>query len=533
MVTWRRGLLGLLMVLGLALVLTPSVLVGINTFDEGFIASGAMLILRGQLPMRDFFVIYGPGQYYLQAALYGLFGEDLLVSRLAHVLTLGGIGLLVVGCVRTLLPAARWGVPALTLLLFLCGSAVHMPNSGYAAVPALALLLGACLAWSHGMAQGRSGLLVLASVLVGLTGVLRWDFGVFGFVALVGAGLLGRPRQLRRHLGFALPGLVLCLSLFLPFVVLGGIDRWLEEVLLFHIREFATWRGKPFWGPALDEMQQIVAHRDRWRGAALWLQMLMMALPWLLVPLGAGLAWLRLWRGQGQQADWLALSLSLTALCLLNQVRVRAGLPQGYPAFVAALPLLPYVLQQVAAGPHPAWRTGLAAVLVLPLGLMPLYAWYNQYSGLARDARQVPGFERASLVLAQGDGHARMLLDYAALVQQTRALLPSQQALYSGVQDHSRLFVNDAMLYFLANRQATTRWVEMEPGLSNSAKGQQELVHALEQRRAPVLVLLRATSNEANATARSNGLTLLDDYVAQRYRETIRYEDYSILQRRE
>jgi hypothetical protein len=261
--------------------------------------------------------------------------------------------------------------------------------------------------------------------------------------------------------------------------------------------------------------------------------MLMMALPWLLVPLGAGLAWLRLWRGQGQQADWLALSLSLTALCLLNQVRVRAGLPQGYPAFVAALPLLPYVLQQVAARPHPAWRTGLAAVLALPLGLMPLYAWYNQYSGLARDARQVPGFERASLVLAQGDGHARMLLDYAALVQQTRALLPSQQALYSGVQDHSRLFVNDAMLYFLADRQATTRWVEMEPGLSNSAKGQQELVHALEQRRAPVLVLLRATSNEANATARSNGLTLLDDYVAQRYRETIRYEDYSILQRRE
>lgn len=533
MMTWRRGLLGLLMVLGLAFVLTPSVLVGINTFDEGFIASGAMLILRGELPMRDFFVIYGPGQYYAQALLYALFGEDLLVSRIAHAITLGGIGLLVVGSVRSLLPTARWTAPALTLLLFLSGSAVHMPNSGYAAVPALALLLWACQAWSRGMAQDRSDLLVWAYLLVGLTGLLRWDFGVFGFVALIGAGLLGHPRQLPRHLKCALPGLALCLSLFLPFVILGGMGRWLDEVLLFHVREFATWRGKPFWGPALEEMQQLVVHRDRWRGASLWLQMLMMAMPWLLAPLGAGLAWVRLKRGQGQQADWLALALALTALCLLNQVRVRAGLPQGYPAFVAALPLLPYVLQHGIPRSPGTWRAGLAATLGLPLVLLPLYAWYNHYSGLARDARHVPDFERASLVLAQGDAHARMLRGYASLIQQTRAQLAPRQALYSGVQDHSRLFVNDAMLYFLADRPAVTRWVEMEPGLSNSASGQQELVRALEQHQAQILVLLRATSNEANATARSNGLNLLDDYVAQRYRETTHHEDYSILRRRD
>ena len=59
---------------------------GIPTwFDEGFIASGAMMILRGWLPIRDFFVIYGPGQYYSVAAAYHLFGEDLAVSRTLHV----------------------------------------------------------------------------------------------------------------------------------------------------------------------------------------------------------------------------------------------------------------------------------------------------------------------------------------------------------------------------------------------------------------------------------------------------------------
>ena len=32
-------------------------------FDEGFIVTGALQMQHGGLPIRDFFVIYGPGQY--------------------------------------------------------------------------------------------------------------------------------------------------------------------------------------------------------------------------------------------------------------------------------------------------------------------------------------------------------------------------------------------------------------------------------------------------------------------------------------
>jgi hypothetical protein len=45
-----------------------------STTDEGMIAAGAERILRGQIPYRDFFSELGPGSYYLQAAIFHLFG---------------------------------------------------------------------------------------------------------------------------------------------------------------------------------------------------------------------------------------------------------------------------------------------------------------------------------------------------------------------------------------------------------------------------------------------------------------------------
>jgi hypothetical protein len=50
-------------------------------YDEGVLLSGAHRLLAGELPYRDFWTIYGPGQFAVVAALFGLAGESLWVSR--------------------------------------------------------------------------------------------------------------------------------------------------------------------------------------------------------------------------------------------------------------------------------------------------------------------------------------------------------------------------------------------------------------------------------------------------------------------
>src|SRR5690349_8050457 len=50
-------------------------------YDEGILLQGAVRILQGQVPYRDFFSFYTPGGYYLYAALFKVFGTSIVVAR--------------------------------------------------------------------------------------------------------------------------------------------------------------------------------------------------------------------------------------------------------------------------------------------------------------------------------------------------------------------------------------------------------------------------------------------------------------------
>src|SRR5262245_47489977 len=80
----------------MTVLLLPRYLVGVVAHDEGFIASGAMLVANGKLPYRDFLNFYGPAEYYVLAALFAVFGQDLLVLRIVHVCTLAALGIVLI-----------------------------------------------------------------------------------------------------------------------------------------------------------------------------------------------------------------------------------------------------------------------------------------------------------------------------------------------------------------------------------------------------------------------------------------------------
>src|SRR4051812_14185044 len=49
--------------------------------DEGIVLQGAVRILRGEMPYRDFFSFYTPGSYYLHALIFRLFGTSERTAR--------------------------------------------------------------------------------------------------------------------------------------------------------------------------------------------------------------------------------------------------------------------------------------------------------------------------------------------------------------------------------------------------------------------------------------------------------------------
>ncbi|MBE3145286.1 MAG: hypothetical protein IMZ61_15415, partial [Planctomycetes bacterium] len=49
-----------------------------NYYDEGFAMFGSTRVLNGDVPYKDFWAIYPPGQFYILAGIIKIFGSNLL-----------------------------------------------------------------------------------------------------------------------------------------------------------------------------------------------------------------------------------------------------------------------------------------------------------------------------------------------------------------------------------------------------------------------------------------------------------------------
>jgi hypothetical protein len=107
------------------------------------------------------------------------------------------------------------------------------------------------------------------------------------------------------------------------------------------------------------------------------------------------------------------------------------------------------------------------------------------------------------------------------------------QRLFEGVSRHDKIFANDNALYFDAQRLPATKWSQFDPGLQNSVEVQSQIIDEFDRTRPPLIVLDSELDevNEPNASSRSTGVMLLDDYIHAQYRKVETYGILTIWQR--
>jgi hypothetical protein len=200
-----------------------TILNGINPHDEGLVLQAAARIVHGEVPYRDFYANYGPGQYYLDGALDFVFGPSLLTWRIVRVALDALVAVLAYALVR------REGSEPLAVLAWVAVlAAMAHPTLPHPNAAALALAFGAIL-----LAR-RSP--VAAGVLAGVAFAFRFDLGAAAAVGAVvaAAGDRGAPardsrpaeRRLRAPLRALLAALVTGAVLVLPFVLIAPGDFW-------------------------------------------------------------------------------------------------------------------------------------------------------------------------------------------------------------------------------------------------------------------------------------------------------------------
>lgn len=206
--------------------------------DEGHLALTAHRLLAGDLLYHDIHTGIFPGIYLAAAGLFALFGEELLVTRIAQVASNTATVLLLWFLALRIVPR-RWA--ALPPLLFIALIWIAFPVLTMFNYSALAgtLALAALLSTLRYLEQGRSADALAIGIAVGACLFTKQNYGGLAAVGLAAGIALARRHSALRDtsLVLALLPVVLSGTAFLALAIgwlatTGSLPAWIDSTLL-------------------------------------------------------------------------------------------------------------------------------------------------------------------------------------------------------------------------------------------------------------------------------------------------------------
>jgi hypothetical protein len=503
----------------------------LNIFDEGIVLSDAIRVAHGEVLHRDFYSSYGPGQYYVVAALFRIFGENFLAARLYDLVVRAAT-------LTMLFYIIRRQCSLLISLTFTAIGGLWMLGVGaylYPIFPCMLLsLISSYLVTRVREGPAPSSGIVVAGVCTGLTALFRYDVGFFVLIAhfasisAITALSENHKTIVRRAMLTAAAYGTGTALVFVPaavlFLVVSSIENFVADIVTYSTKYYALMRGLPFPG-----LHQILA--APW-DAAVYLPLLAVGLAFFeLIRHYVSRTGLTASRSRNGHAMVYLIVFGSTAAMLFLKGIVR----------VSALHMLMGILPALIVFAILAnlwWRRGiagrLAAAFAVFLVVSPAAAaaFRDLRASYRIENRSIAGWLalRAGLISHPADidgcdsgpasGIAKLSPDYSHVANYLAAHGRPDERILVGLDRHDKIFINPVGLYFAAGRLPGTHWHQFDPGLQTRADIQAKMIGDL--KRNQVRWVVRDASfdemNEPNGSANSSGVTLLDRYLDANYR---------------
>jgi len=333
----------------------------VGPYDEGLVLFGADRVLRGDVPYRDFWTLYGPASFYVEAGLFRLFGETALVGRgLDAVVKAAVVGL-------TFLIVARLGRRALAAAaaVLVLGLLIYLRNYGVPLFPAVCASLVAVVALHDVAESADRRAALIAGIAVGVAILFRHDLGVYALIGCLVFFMRGRTTALRdRQVGrkglalrFGAGVLVVLAPVALGLLWVVPLHDLYVNLVRIPIVIYPQVRALPF--PSLaDAVSGLVQHRSF---GALGLLVVYLPLAATAVAIAS-----ETMRGRAEVAgtDTPATASTLQLLLLLNVLFFAKGLVRVSPLHMGAALVVSVILVAATAARahHALWRRALLVI---------------------------------------------------------------------------------------------------------------------------------------------------------------------------
>jgi len=421
-------------------------------YDEGVSLYGAVRILKGQVPYRDFFHITTPGAAFLLALVYGVAGVGVLQARL--VMAFSGFAFIILLFLFSKKLVKNPLLSAIPPLLFLLLD--MFPNMDYS-THRLAVFFAMIGLMPLVAARKRKGH-IYAGLLGGLAFFMNQNIGAF---SLLGLGLLAlikpfffRERTWLRSgasdlLSLAIGALLALVPLVIYLFIFGALNEFLYDTFIWAMKWYRNFNQYPYFSfeiaRILENLQKIYeGHATPMNLGDTSFFILTGFLPLLLYPVSLFASFLR--------REWTGCSLSLMGVCLFisssnhpDNIHVLRSLIPLYPLLV----FIPFLLfGKIRTGHHLAWLP------LVPLILLPAFSCFDMYLYLGTP-QAMPSFPvktERGVLYSPSEIEARVMENVIARV--TAA---------TGRNDPVFFYHWAPALYFLCNRDNPTMFDTYKP----------------------------------------------------------------------
>ncbi|HJU19455.1 MAG TPA: hypothetical protein VJ770_23620 [Stellaceae bacterium] len=483
-----------------------------NIFDEGFANVDGWRLLMGEVPYRDFWMIYGPGQPVMLALVFGFFWKSLIVSRSVHVLIQSALlSVFFFTARRFALPVAAGFATFAAALI-----ASHDIYPSYAVIPALLFSALACAATAIRRVPhcGPKARFFIAGICVGLAGVFRQDVGAcIGLSLMFGYMLFGENGQRwialwlisTRTAAIVLPVYGLLLAMIGPVELYDKLVA--APLLLGKLMHLPTPSLLPYPSP-YDFRQWLLA----------W-GILAIALAFRIF----GMLSRRL------EPSLRRISISIAAFALLLGILSyhRFDGPHYAPAVMFTLLLVSFA----SAFPR-LWGVQIRRAVFLFWSFIALM--------LLLDYRAVPIAQAKScLRLFDIQGYGIVTADRRQITRLVRSLDPDDRPIFVGVE--GRHFYgndidfhgNDVMLYFLTGLRPGVKWHELNPGVVTRSDVQAKMISVMNRNHVDLIVLTNTpgSNQKETDTLADRGSARLDQYISDHFHPIHKDKRYALMKR--
>jgi len=493
---------------------------GINLYDEGIALYGAVRVLEGYIPYRDFYYLYPPGNLYVLALLFKGFGPSIIIARIFNSIIL----FLILVCSYFITKNVVSDKISLFISFFLITLWLGMDGSyNYIALTMLFMLLSSIFIFKYFDKRILHNL-IIAGVLTGITAYFRWDFSLYLFFSISITSMifnynhysdLGHKRVLslikstKKLSIFWTVSILTIIPLVIFLLYYVPIDQLISQFITYPTQIYPEYRSLP-WSYAYFDL-----------------------IPTTIFIYSCVIVWIiyKLIKDKiGSKKDFKVIFLIFLGLSLIYYAKVRPEPVHFFPAMIIAIILFAYIsseiikinnlIQPKIAIKNPKSTILKFLVVYLIIGLFILHS----APILDNDNLTPLNLERGNgIYVSQQDD------DFIAAVRYIQLNVPSNEKIFVGNSNDTTVF-NNVMFYFLAGRDSGVFYYDLEPGVVTTHSVQLEMINQLEQNNVHYIILWNGMENyiEPNRSNQSSGVKDLDDFIRSHYQLTKTFGNYTI-----